>query len=47
MDIEEVHAKAEAFVKKRFPELDHPREANNRRITVLAIMKQIIDLSSH
>ena len=43
--IEEVYQEAEKFVDEKFPDLKQfANKSNERRITILAIIKNIIDL---
>ena len=43
--IEEVYQEAEKFVDEKFPELKQLNKSESRRITILAVIKDLIDLN--
>ena len=43
-ELEDIYAEAKQFIEKHFPDLNQPSQANNWRITMLSLMKMILEL---
>jgi hypothetical protein len=42
--IDEIYNEASAFIDKNFPDLKQVSASNNRRITLLSVMKMLVEL---